>query len=107
MSAFYISNVEQYLFNPKLSVAIGGTEINGGWRAFYDNLATLPVDDSSLLIRTPLGASASTIVNRRMPDGTTQSDRRPIPPFCPIRDFLRAVSAGRVLSQTDARLCGR
>ena len=107
VSAFYISNVEQYLFNPKLSVAIGGTEINGGWRAFYDNLATLPVDDSSILIRTPLGSSASTLVQRRLPDGTMQRERRPITPFCPIRDFLRAVSAGKVLSQSDARLCGR
>ncbi len=107
VSAFYISNVEQYLFNPKLSAAIGGTEINGGWRAFYDNLATLPVDDSSVLIRTPLGNSASAIVQRRMPDGTMQSERRPIAPFCPIRQFLRDVSAGKVLSQSDARTCGR
>jgi hypothetical protein len=107
VSAFYISNVEQYLFNPKLAAAPGGTEINGGWRAFYDNLATLPVHDSSILIRTPLGSSASSIVSRRMPDGTFQSERRPITPFCPIRKFLRDVSAGKVLSQTDARACGR
>jgi hypothetical protein len=107
VSAFYISNVEQYLFNPKLAAAPGGMEINGGWRAFYDNLATLPVDDSSILIRTPLGSTASVIVQRRMPDGTMQSDRRPITPFCPIREFLRAVDAGRILSHSDARLCGR
>jgi hypothetical protein len=107
VSAFYISNVEQYLFNPKIGAAPGGMEINGGWRAFYDNLATLPVDDSSVLIRTPLGTSAASLVQRRMPDGTMQSERRPITPFCPVREFLRSVSAGRVLSQNDARLCGR
>jgi hypothetical protein len=107
VSAFYISNVEQYLFNPKIGAAPGGMEINGGWRAFYDNLATLPVDDSSVLIRTPLGAPAASIVQRRMPDGTMQSERRPITPFCPVREFLRAVSAGKILSQNDARLCGR
>jgi hypothetical protein len=43
VSAFYISNVEQYLFNPTIgSAAGGGRETNGGWRVFYDNLATLP-----------------------------------------------------------------
>ena len=107
VSAFYMSNVEQYLFNPKIGAAPGGMEINGGWRAFYDNVAMLPVDDSSVLIRTPLGTSAATIAQRRMPDGTMQSERRPITAFCPVRDFLRAVSAGKVLSQSDARACGR
>ncbi len=38
--AFYTSNVEQYLFR------------NGVWRAFYSNLATLPVDDNTVIIRS-------------------------------------------------------
>ena len=46
------------------------------------------------------------LVQRRLPDGTMQSERRPITPFCLIRAFLRAVSAGKVLSQSDARACG-
>ena len=108
VSAFYISNVEQYLFTPKLAAAPGGTEINGGWRAFYDNLATLPVDDSSVLHPD---APWSFGVDHR-PAGGCRTERcrvsrRPITPFCPVRGFLRAVSAGQVLSQTDARLCGR
>lgn len=40
IAAFYTSNVEQYLFR------------NGVWRAFYSNLATLPVDDSTVIIRS-------------------------------------------------------
>ncbi|NQW03330.1 MAG: hypothetical protein HQ485_04825 [Acidobacteria bacterium] len=40
VTAFYASNVEQYLFR------------NDVWRAFYDNLATLPVDDESVIIRS-------------------------------------------------------
>ncbi len=36
---FYTSNVEQYLFR------------NGAWRSFLENVAALPVDDSSLFVR--------------------------------------------------------
>ncbi|HQX81590.1 MAG TPA: hypothetical protein PKW63_07520, partial [Vicinamibacterales bacterium] len=40
IGAFYTSNVEQYLFR------------NGVWRGFYANLAGLPVDDASVIIRS-------------------------------------------------------
>jgi hypothetical protein len=40
IAAFYTSNVEQYLFR------------NGVWRSFYSNLSTLPVDDTSVIIRS-------------------------------------------------------
>ena len=40
VAAFYTSNVEQYLFR------------NGVWRNFYSNLSTLPLDDSSVIIRS-------------------------------------------------------
>jgi hypothetical protein len=40
ISAFYTSNVEQYLFR------------NGVWRDFYANLATLPVDPQTVVIRS-------------------------------------------------------
>jgi hypothetical protein len=40
ISAFYTSNVEQYLFQ------------NGVYGAFYNNVATLPVDDESTFIRS-------------------------------------------------------
>jgi hypothetical protein len=39
VSAFYLSNVEQYLFQ------------DGKARAFYDNVATLPLNDTSVFIR--------------------------------------------------------
>jgi len=39
VSAFYLSNVEQYLF------------VAGSWPAFYANVATLPLDSSSVFIR--------------------------------------------------------
>jgi hypothetical protein len=40
LTAFYTSNVEEYLFS------------NQVWRAFYDNAATLPVTPSSVFIRS-------------------------------------------------------
>jgi hypothetical protein len=43
VTAFYTSNVEQYLFR------------NGVWQAFYDNVATLPIDQSSTFIRSAGG----------------------------------------------------
>jgi len=39
VTAFYTSNVEQYLFQ------------NDVWREFYANLATLPVNSKSVIIR--------------------------------------------------------
>ena len=40
IAAFYVSNVEQYLF------------MDGLAQAFYDNLATLPLDSSTVFIRS-------------------------------------------------------
>lgn len=40
ITAFYTSNVEQYLFR------------NGVWRDFYANLATLPLDEHTVMIRS-------------------------------------------------------
>jgi hypothetical protein len=44
--AFYLSNVEQYLFQQRPNAP------NGGWSNFYQNVATLPVDTSSVFIRS-------------------------------------------------------
>lgn len=43
VTAYYTSNVEQYLFQ------------NGVWQAFYANVATLPVDERSTFIRSARG----------------------------------------------------
>jgi hypothetical protein len=48
VTAFYLSNVEQYLFQQN------GNQ-NGGWTNFYDNVATLPLDASSTFIRSAGG----------------------------------------------------
>ena len=41
VTAFYLSNVEQYLFNQ-----------NDDWKKFFTNVGTLPVDSSSAFIRS-------------------------------------------------------
>ena len=80
--AFYVSNVEQYLF--------GDSKAD----AFYANVATLPVDSMSVFIR-PYSM-------RRMFGGTgpTQS-------LCPIAPFIPAAEAGRVSDNNGAHACSR
>ncbi len=45
VTAFYLSNVEQYLFQ-------GNGNQNGGWKSFYENVSTLPLDATSTFIRS-------------------------------------------------------
>jgi hypothetical protein len=77
ITAFYVSNVERYLFEDRL------------WRAFYDNVATLPLTARSVFIR-PYGYREH---------HTTTSG------LCPIQGYLKAVSAGRVTRNADALRC--
>ena len=46
VEAFYVSNVEQYLFQNS------PTAINGGSQNFYNSVATLPLDSASTFIRS-------------------------------------------------------
>jgi hypothetical protein len=79
VSAFYVSNVEQYLFQ------------DGKAQAFYDNVATLPLNDASVFIR-PYA------LRQRNAAGE---------PLCPISRFLGAVAAGRIYSNNEATACAR
>jgi hypothetical protein len=67
VTAFYTSNVEQYLFQ------------NGVWAAFYDNLASLPREAGSVIIRSPRGGS---VVD-------------------PIQTLLNAVDDGKIRTYAD------
>jgi hypothetical protein len=82
VSAFYVSNVEQYLF------------MDGKQSAFYSNVGTLPIDDKSVFIRP----YSMRNFNRDGGSGTTNS-------LCPIGGFLRAVAQGRVYNNNDALAC--
>ena len=79
--AFYVSNVEQYLFGDRKD------------SLFYANVATLPIDTGSVFIRPyslrrPFGASGPTLS------------------LCPINVFLVAVNAGRVKAYDRSLSCG-
>jgi hypothetical protein len=50
VTAYYTSNVEQYLFNR--GSGRGGLIVNGGATKFYENVGTLPLDASSVFIRS-------------------------------------------------------
>jgi hypothetical protein len=78
VSAFYVSNVEQYLFG------------DGHAQLFYANVATLPTDSSSVFIR-PYSM-------RRGPGGSIRS-------LCPIVAFIHASDAGRVQDNNQALAC--
>jgi hypothetical protein len=82
VSAFYVSNVEQYLF------------MDGKQAQFYANVAALPIDEKSVFIRP----YSMRNFQRDGGSGTTNS-------LCPIGGFLRAVNAGRVYSNNDALAC--
>jgi hypothetical protein len=74
VTAFYLSNVERYLFDRQRS-----------WRRFYANVAILPHDDKSVFIRAILNRSTSTVVSL----------------LSPIADLLKALDEGRIREYTD------
>jgi len=87
VSAFYLSNVEQYLFQ-------GNGNQNGGWKSFYDSVSTLPVDASSTFIRSIGGRGffgyGGRAAGMRAPNVLSS-----------IQETLAAVKAGRVQTYYD------
>ncbi len=81
VSTFYVSNVEQYLFQ------------DGLWTAFYRNVATLPATGSSTFIRS---------VSSRMgySGGGQWADGRATA-LDPIRASVRDFEAGKILTYYD------
>ncbi len=84
VSMFYTSNVEQYLFQQ-----------GDDWRRYYANVATLPVEPSSILIRSSHYAFGDA-QRRRQYAGMNY-----IMLLCSIPDLTKAFIAGRVRSYDD------
>jgi hypothetical protein len=81
IDVFYLSNVEPYLFTA------------GTWRAFYDNVATMPLAPSGLFVRAFFGSTAKECAALR------PAIRTPV-----IGDMTRLMEAyrrGEVKSQCD------
>jgi hypothetical protein len=87
VSAFYVSNVEQYLFG------------DGHDAAFYSNVSFLPVDSSSVFIR-PYSMRRYGYGGYAGNSGSTES-------LCPIAPFVRAAQAGRITDNSAALACLR
>jgi hypothetical protein len=83
VNAYYLSNVEQYLFQDHKQAA------------FYANVGTLPTTPTSVFIR-PYSLRGRTF------SGTPGSEARPL---CPIRAYLKTFELGRVMSNVDAVSC--
>ncbi|HEX6053377.1 MAG TPA: hypothetical protein VFZ21_29110 [Gemmatimonadaceae bacterium] len=82
ISAFYTSNVEQYLFQ------------SDDWRRFFSNVATLPVDTSSTFIRAVFNFNT-------MPSATGTPGPRSRTMLAPIAEQVRAFADGRLLTYWD------
>jgi hypothetical protein len=83
VTAFYLSNVERYLFQ------ITGNQ-NGGWRSFYGNVAALPLDPSSVFIRSISGGTRGGRFGMRLPNVVAS-----------IQETLAAVNNGTIASYDD------
>ena len=88
LRAFYVSNVEQYLFMEA-----------GKPKTFYDNVATLPIDAKSVFVRP---YSMRRFGRNGYPGDPAGSVRS----ICPIASFLAAVAAGKVQTNDAALACG-
>jgi hypothetical protein len=87
IEAFYVSNVEQYLFQ------------DGLWPDFARNVATLPVGESSTFIRSVSGRNGYT--------GPYQWSDGRASALDPIRPFVRDFEAGRIRSYNDVNARSR
>lgn len=84
VTAFYTSNVEQYLFQSPES-----------WRAFYANVATMPLDEHSTFVRAAFNRYA--VQNTPWQAGGPRS----VTLLSPITEMIKAVDDGRVRSYYD------
>jgi hypothetical protein len=110
LNAFYVSNVEQYLFTP-----------DSKWRSFYENVGRLPLDSSSVFIRpTGDGVAPWEAVSPPQPSASSRpqapgvgldtiparmSPRNGTPQLCPILSFLELVRESRIGRFSDVAKC--
>jgi hypothetical protein len=79
ITAFYVSNVEFYLYRQ-----------GDDWKHFYDNVATLPVDESSTFIR-----SLSQSYGFR-PERPRSANGAQLELLCSVQELLKAYREGRI-----------
>lgn len=91
VSAFYTSNVEQYLFMQGLD-----------WEKYYRNVASLPVDASSSFIRSVGGGRGIAMPQRAAIQQAMVGGRNRAPQVTSsIQDLLKAFNEGRIAVYGD------
>jgi hypothetical protein len=85
VSAFYVSNVEQYLF------------MNDSWKAFYSNVAALPLDSKSVFIRPLINDGTGTYTSSPLFRSGFSWDTF----LFPMRDLVEAFNAGKINTYYD------
>jgi hypothetical protein len=83
VTAFYTSNVEQYLFQ------------SDDWKKFFTNVATLPLDSSSTFIRAVFNFSAMPSPNSGTPGPRSRTM------LASIREQVEAFTEGKLLTYWD------
>ena len=84
VTAFYLSNVERYLFQSN------GANRNGGWTNFYQNVALLPLDRTSAFIRSGGGGVPAGLGGMRLPNMLAS-----------MQETLDGVREGRIATYND------
>jgi hypothetical protein len=88
VKAIYTSNVEQYLF-----------QSTDAWRRYYESVATLPLDSSSVFVRAVFNFGGY-----RPP---SPSGPRSVTVLSPVLEFLKAYAEGRINSYSDVVMFSR
>lgn len=86
ITAFYTSNVEQYLFQTETA-----------WRAFFENVATLPVAEHTTFIRA--------LFNMGWQNSGRSPGPRSISVLCPVRTHVDDYRAGQLQAYYDVARC--
>lgn len=86
ITAFYTSNVEQYLFQSDVA-----------WRRFFENVASLPTTPQSSFVRAVFNMGFGYSAGTQGPRSVTL--------VCPIQKHLRGVQEGGVQSYYDLTSC--
>lgn len=82
VTTFYTSNVEQYLFQDNI------------WRAYYENVASMPTDSSSMFIRSLFNGQAGFY-------GGGGGGLRSAQLTCSIEQLIAAFKSGKINSYAD------
>jgi hypothetical protein len=89
VSAFYTSNVEQYLFQQ-----------GDDWSRYYKNVSTLPLDGSSSFIRSIGGGRGYAVPARPAAQMAMLGGRLPSV-TCSMQDLIKAFNDGRIQMYSD------